>query len=79
MAAISCDPSATACWPRIRRFSAAHALTRCRHPLNVPLGADRAALPSTAMCLRPTASHTPAIQSATHFPNAGGSRRVNTR
>ena len=45
MAAISCDPSATAACPRIRRFSAAHALTRCRHPLNVFRGADRTALP----------------------------------
>ncbi len=53
MAAISWLPSTTACWPRIRRFSAAHALTRWRHPLNVALGAGRAAFPSAAICLSP--------------------------
>lgn len=60
-------------------LSAAHALTRCRHPLNVPLGAERTAFPSMATCRSPAASHTPVIHPATHLPNACGSSRANTR
>jgi len=66
MAAISFDPSGTATGPRVRRFSAAHAVTIVRQPVAVFRGAERAALPSMAMGVRPVPSHAAAI----HRPKA---------
>ena len=79
IAAISCDPSSTATWPTNRRFSAAQALTRWRHPLNVSAGADRSAFPSIAMARKPAPRHSRAIQEAKQAENWSRSRAAKTR
>ena len=49
------DPSGTLTWPSVSRASVAHALTRCKHPVDVAFFAPRTDFPSIAMCRSPVA------------------------
>ncbi|QDV34702.1 hypothetical protein ElP_25960 [Tautonia plasticadhaerens] len=79
IAATSFEPPGTQAVPRARRFSAAHAVTTCRHPVAVSRLAARADLPSMAIGTRPVAPQAAAIQRPNARADAPGASLAKTR